>query len=118
MGYVLENDIKEFLVSDVLDHINRYPGEFEIMGLRDDAIFSTYPLIEDNIDEIIKESMKYPKSYRSLWLANLAVSKLENFETLFNQAIALRNINVLEDAFNVFSKALKFNSKSEETIKI
>ena len=61
--------------------------------------------------------MKYPKSYRSLWLANLAVSKLENFETLFNQAIALRNINVLEDAFNVFSKALKFNSKSEETIK-
>ncbi|MGI5872856.1 MAG: hypothetical protein ACOX8T_12565, partial [Bacillota bacterium] len=70
------------------------------MGLRDDAIFSTYPLIEDNIDEIIKESMKYPKSYRSLWLANLAVSKLENFETLFNQAIALRNINVLEDAFN------------------
>jgi hypothetical protein len=43
------------------------------------------------------------------------VEFLDNFfDNIFT---ILSVINVLEDAFNVFSKALKFNSKSEETIK-
>lgn len=115
-GFILENDIKDFLVSDVLENINTYSGEVEVIGLTDDAIYSTYPLIEDNVDKIIKESIKYPNSYRSIWLANLAVKKEENFKTVFNQGIALKNMDVLDEAFIVFKKALELNPKSEEAL--
>lgn len=112
---IVTNDTLEFSVNDVLDEINTYSGEFEVIGLTDDAIYAIYPLIEENYEKIIKESLKN-KGYRSLWMANLAAKKNNNFETIFNQAKSLEDNYVLDDACLLYEKALETNPSSEETI--
>lgn len=114
-GAIVASDISEFSLNDVLYEINTYSGEFEVMGLTDDAIYSTYPLLEENYEKIIKESLKN-RGYRSLWMANLAVKRENNFETIFNQAKALKDNYVLDDACLLYEKTLEINQSSEEAI--
>jgi len=62
-------------------------------------------LTEGDAKKLIAASIEETSSYRSLWIANLAVEAKLSYETLFNQADALRFASVYDTSLDVFMKA-------------
>lgn len=100
------NEIADVAAQEVVNFIEMYDCEILPIGLTDDVIEACAPLIEKDTEAIIKKSMEAEDEIlRSLCLANLAVKQEPCFETIFNQADALRWASFFDEAAVGFEKA-------------
>lgn len=113
-GYCLASDIRDFDIEDVFDYLRHYSEDVFIPGLLDKAIDSCAPLTEGDARKLIAASIEETSSYRSLWIANLAVQAKPSYKTLFNQADALRFASLFDKSLDVFMAASRLKSHANE----
>lgn len=113
-GFCRADAIIGFNIEDVLSYIKSYSADFHVAGLVDEAITGLAPLTETNSNKLVALSRKADSAYRSLWIANLAVKQKDCYETIFNQADALRYAGVLTNAFEKFQVAGNMRPELDE----
>lgn len=101
-------EVENVFTEYCLKAIDEYPKDFFPIGMSVAQLYNLSPWLEtDPIKLIAKSKDLLGKScFRSVWLANKAVSILENYETLLNQAQALQYASFIGDALIAFKKAL------------
>lgn len=111
------NEIADVAVQGVINFIETYDSEILLIGLTDEVIEACAPLIEKDTEAIIKKSMENEDdTLRSLCLANLAVKQEPCFETIFNQADALRWASFFDEAAVGFEKAQQMEPTNIDAI--
>ena len=88
--------------------IDEYPNDFAPIGMSIDQLYNLSPWLESDPIKLIKKSkdLLEKSSFRSVWLANKAVSISEKYETLLNQAQVLQYASFNGEALIAFKKAL------------
>ena len=91
-----------------LKAIDEYPKDFSPIGMSAAQLYNLSPWLETDPIKLIMKSkdLLEKSSFRSVWIANKAVSISENYETLLNQAQILQYASFIGEALIAFKKAL------------